>query len=84
MYYIMVFGTLFLVGLSNIIAIHLDNIGFEIIYIKSLRTIGNIFVVILAILAFNKNKFIGKDKNIVVSIIILLGSVINFIIIWFL
>lgn len=83
-YYIIFFVSLFLVGLFTFIAAHLDNIGFGIIYIKSLRTIGNIFVVIIAILEFNKHKLINKDKNIVGSIFILLCAIINFIIIWFL
>ena len=83
-YYIIFFVALFLIVLFNIIAGYLDTNGFEIIYIKILRTIGNIFIVVIAILEFNKNKLTNKNKNIVGSIFILLISVINFIIIWFL
>ena len=83
-YYIIFFASLFSVGLFTFIAAHLDNIGFGIIYIKILRSIGNTFIVIIAILEFNKHKLINKDKNIVGSIFILFVSIINFIIIWFL
>lgn len=81
-YYIIFFLNLFLVVLFNIIAAYLDIIGWKIMHIKTLRTVGNIFLIILAILEFNKNKFITKDRNIMGAIFILIISVINFIIIW--